>query len=353
MHRRQILKTAAVAAAAALGGWLGLWLLGPVLLPFAVGYVFAWGAQPAVEALTRRRVPRWAAAGLTVTLLYALLITALYALGWILCREAMGLARQLPNLVASLAEPASRVEAWLLERADRFPDGVGEALRKGVEAFFQSGAGLAGRAYSWIFDTISSILKKLPDLMLFLITAVLSSFMLAAKLPELRTLWRKRAPEPWQRRIRAVVRRLRETLGGWAKTQVQLMGVTSLVLTAGLLVLGVDYPVLLGVLIALIDALPVFGSGTVLLPWALWALLEGNTYLAVGLAALYAAASLIRSALEPRMLGKQMGLDPLLTLLALYAGFRFFGILGMILFPIGAILVKQLWTHLEAHRDDA
>lgn len=351
MQRQRILKTAAVAAAAALGGWLGLWLLGPVLLPFAVGYLFALGAQPAVEALTKRRVPRWAAAGLTVTLLYAALGTALYALCWVLCRETVALARQLPDLVASLAEPAARVETWLLERANRFPDGVGEALREGVEEFFRSGAGLAGRAYSWVFDTISALLKKLPDLMLFLITAVLSSFMLAAELPTLRALWRKRAPEPWQRRVKAVTRRLRSTLGGWVKTQVKLMGVTALVLTAGLLVLGVDYPVLLGGLIALIDALPVFGSGTVLLPWALWALLDGNTYLAVGLAALYAAASLIRSALEPRMLGKQMGLDPLLTLLALYAGFRFFGILGMILFPIGAILVKQLWTHLDQGRE--
>ena len=243
----------------------------------------------------------------------------------------------------------NRVEAWLLERADRFPDGVGQALRQGVEEFFRSGAGLAGRAYNWVFSLISGALKKLPELMLFLVTAVLSSFMLAAKLPELRELWRRKAPALWQRRVQAVNRRLRATLGGWVKTQVQLMGVTALVLTAGLLVLGVDYPVLLGGLIALIDALPVFGSGTVLLPWALWELLDGRTTLAVGLAALYAGASLIRSALEPRMLGKQMGLDPLLTLLALYAGFRYFGILGMILFPVGAILVKQLWTHLESN----
>ena len=328
MDRRRILKTAGVAALAVLGGWLGLWLLGPVLLPFGVGYLFALGAQPAVDTLTKRHIPRWAAAGLTVTLLYAALGTALYALGWVLCRETLALARQLPELAESLTGPAARVEAWLLERADRFPDGVGQALRQGVEEFFRSGAGLAGRAYNWVFGLISGALKKLP---------------------ELRELWRRKAPALWQRRVQAVNRRLRATLGGWVKTQVQLMGVTALVLTAGLLVLGVDYPVLLGGLIALIDALPVFGSGTVLLPWALWELLDGRTTLAVGLAALYAGASLIRSALEPRMLGKQMGLDPLLTLLALYAGFRYFGILGMILFPVGAILVKQLWTHLESN----
>ena len=144
-----------------------------------------------------------------------------------------------------------------------------------------------------------------------------------------------------------MLRRLRATLGGWVKTQVKLMGVTFLVLTAGLMILGVDYPVLLGLLISLIDALPVFGSGTVLIPWGLFVLLSGNSFLGVGLLCLYGAASLIRSALEPKMLGKQMGLDPLLTLLALYAGYRFFGILGMILFPIGAMLAKQFWSYME------
>ena len=79
-------------------------------------------------------------------------------------------------------------------------------------------------------------------------------------------------------------------LGGWVKTQVKLMGVTFLVLTAGLMILGVDYPVLLGLLIALIDALPVFGSGTVLIPWGLFVLLSGNSFLGVGLLCLYGAA---------------------------------------------------------------
>ncbi|HIR50553.1 MAG TPA: sporulation integral membrane protein YtvI [Candidatus Avoscillospira avicola] len=348
MERKKVLKTLALVAAASVGGWLTVWLLGPVLLPFGVGYLFAWVAQPAVEALCRGKFPRWAAAGLTVTVFYALLFTAIYAVCWVLCREAAAFARQLPALAASLAEPAARVEAWLLERLSRFPDGLGQALREGVETFFKSGAGLAGRLYSWVFDLASAFLKRLPDLFLFFLTTVLSSFMLAAKLPELRQAWQKRAPEAWQRRLQAVIRRLRETLGGWVKAQVKLMGITFLVLTAGLLILGVDYPLLFGLLIAFIDALPVFGSGAVLLPWGLYQLLDGNTFLGVGLLCLYGAASLIRSALEPRMLGKQMGLDPLWTLLALYAGYRFFGILGMILFPVGAILAKQLWSHLDA-----
>ena len=346
MDKQRMIRTLALLAAAILAAGLGVWLLGPVLLPFALGLLLAKGAQPAVEALSRAHLPRWVAAGVSVTALYALVIAVLYALGWVLCREAVAFARQLPTLVASLAEPAARVEAWLLTRLSRFPDGVGQALTQGVEEFFRSGAGLASRAYGWAFDLASGFLSLVPDLALFLLTAVLSSFMLAAKLPQLREHLRQKAPQQWLKWYDALMRRLRATLGGWVKTQIKLMGVTFLVLTAGLLVLGVDYPVLFGLAIAFIDALPVFGSGAVLLPWGIYQLLGGNSFLGVGLLCLYAAASLIRSALEPRMLGKQMGLDPLLTLLALYAGYRFFGILGMILFPIGAMLAKQFWSYM-------
>ena len=109
MERKKVLKTLALVAAASVGGWLTVWLLGPVLLPFGVGYLFAWVAQPAVEALCRGKFPRWAAAGLTVTVFYALLFTAIYAVCWVLCREAAAFARQLPALAASLAEPAARM----------------------------------------------------------------------------------------------------------------------------------------------------------------------------------------------------------------------------------------------------
>lgn len=171
--------------------------------------------------------------------------------------------------------------------------------------------------------------------------------MLSAELPQLRKLWQKKAPHLWQQRARSLLGRFRDTLGAWLKAQAKLMGISALVLTAGFLILQVDYPLLFGLVIALIDALPALGTGLILIPWGLFMFLQGNTYLGAGLIILYGTAALIRTALEPRLLGKQMGLDPLLTLLALYGGYRLFGIPGMILFPIGAIMVKQFWNHME------
>ena len=340
MQTHKLWRTLLTWAAAAAAAWLLLWLLGPVLLPFVLGYLIALAAQPVVQALSRR-LPRWLAAGTGVAGLYILLVLGIGLLCRVLYRELRGFAQSLPALAQSLSGPLARLEQRLLTLASRFPDGVGAALEEAVSGFFRSGAGLGGKLYDWVFSLVSGLVKKAPDTALFLLTAVLSSFMLAAELPDLRDLWRQKLPQTWQAKLKTLATRLKDTLGAWCKTQLKLMTINFLLLTAGFLILQVDYPLLFSLVIALVDALPVLGAGAVLIPWGLFRFLQGDVFQGVGLLCLYGAAALTRTALEPRMLGKQMGLDPLLTLLALYGGYHFLGVLGMILCPMGALLVKQ------------
>lgn len=341
---RTSLRLAAWAAAAA----AGIWLLGPPLLPFLLGLGLARAVEPAVRLLADRfRFPRWLASGCAVAGTYILLIAAGFLLCRVLCRELWGFLRSLPELAGTMTEPLARLEHWLMLLASRFPDGIGAALEQGVAGFFQNGAGMGQKFYDWLFQTVSDLLTRLPDLALFLLTAVLSSFMLSAKLPQLLTLWKKHAPAVWQQRLGGLGKTLKQTLGAWLLAQGRLMIVTFLILTSGLLLLRVDYALLLGLGIALLDALPVFGSGIILIPWSLVQFLQADTFRGVGLLLLYGAAALTRTALEPRILGRQIGLDPLLTLAALYAGYHFLGVLGMILFPMGALIGKQFWDRRE------
>ena len=343
MKERSKWQRIAVIAAALLGGWLFLWLFGGVLLPFAVGFLPAKASEKAISRLqTRAKLPRWAAAGLCVGVLYILVFLVLGLAGRVLFGELQGFFRSLPTLAGSCAQPLHRLQERLLALADRFPDGIGSALRQWAEEFFRSGAGLGSKLYDWVFSFVSSLIGKAPDLALFLLTALLSGFMISAKLPSLTGLYRRKVPSLWQERISHTMEKLKGTLLCWLKAQGKLTLINFLVLTAGFLILGVEYPLLFGVGIALIDALPVFGSGVILIPWGIFQFLQHDTFLAVGLLCLYLAAMLIRTALEPRLIGKQVGLDPLLALLSLYAGFRFFGIWGMILFPMGAMFLKQI-----------
>lgn len=142
---------------------------------------------------------------------------------------------------------------------------------------------------------------------------------------------------------------IRLVLGHWIQAQIKLLGVTFLILFLGFLLLRIRFSLLLGLGIALLDALPIFGTGTVLIPWGLLSMLSGDIHLGIGLMILYGAAALSRNVLEPKILGAQMGVSPLLTLLSIYVGYRLSGVLGMILLPILTMLGAEI---MEARKKD-
>lgn len=348
MTNPKLFRTLILSGVLLLGGWIFLHCLGPVLLPFFLGLVIALSAEPAADRIHRRfRLPRWLCAGISVSCVYLSLSLAVFILFRLLWQEAEDFFQSLPELTRSLSEPITAIKAQLLRLAGQFPPGLETVLTESIRDFFRSGAGLVTRAYNWVFSFATAFLKKLPDLALFLLTAVLSGFMLSSELPTLRSFWQNKAPPPWQRRVRTLLRRLKVTLGGWCKAQCKLMLISSLLLTAGFLLLGIDYPLLLGLGIALVDALPALGTGLILIPWGLLMFLQGRSFLGTGLLCLYGLAALLRTTLEPRMLGRQIGLSPILTLFSLYTGYRFLGLIGMILFPIAAIMIKQYWNYID------
>ena len=159
-----------------------------------------------------------------------------------------------------------------------------------------------------------------------------------ARMPRLKR-WLRRGP---MEKILPVAQRIKTALGGWLKAQLKLAGLCFCVVCGGFLLLRIPYAPIWAALTALVDAIPVLGTGAVLIPWSLVCLLQGQRIRALGLAAIYVIALISRSALEPRLVGKQLGLDPLLTLGALYAGYRLWGILGMLAAPIIAVAGAQL-----------
>lgn len=171
-------------------------------------------------------------------------------------------------------------------------------------------------------------------------TAVISAYMIAAQYPALRS-WLF-GSERFRYRWEPVLERLRRTVGLWLTAQVKLTGVTFLIVTVGFLLLRVEHWLLWALVTAVVDAIPLLGTGTVLIPMALLGFLKGEQVRAVGLLGLYVTAMLTRSALEPRLVGRQLGLNPLVTLMALYAGFQIWGVSGMILSPVLAVTAVQL-----------
>jgi len=201
------------------------------------------------------------------------------------------------------------------------------------------------RLSAWALSAASAVASAAPKYFMFIFTYIISVFFFSGSYPEVSGFIMRQIPPRWHRKFMGIKGDFLSTLGKWLKAQFMMMCVTFAELAIAFTILGIPYGFLLAAAVALIDALPVLGTGTVLLPWAVISLIGGETTLAIGLALTYGVVSLVRSIIEPKLVGGQMGLPPVATLMAIYIGFCTMGILGMIFFPIGLMMLKQLNDH--------
>ena len=152
----------------------------------------------------------------------------------------------------------------------------------------------------------------------------------------------KQLPANWNKWLIRIKNDLLSALIGYIKAQLILMVITFIEVSIGLLIIGIDYAILLGLLISIIDVFPILGTGTVLIPWALFSFISGNYPLGFSLIILYGIVMLVRQLLEPKIVSGQIGLYPLVTLMSMYIGLQVFGIAGMIMGPIMVLIVRNL-----------
>jgi len=324
--------------------FIGVRYLMPILLPFALAVLLALIAEPLVGFFQKRvRLPRAVATGIGMTMTLVLFILAIMVLVSLLLRELGMLAGVVPDLADTAMQGMDSLQLWLSGIADRAPKNLQPLVRKGVDGLFSDGTAIIDQISARLLGLASGILSKLPDSVLGFGTWLLAGYMLSAKLPRIKAWLADHMPKRWKESYLPALKSLKSSVLGWLLAQSKLIGITFLILTVGFFILQITYAPLWAALISLVDALPILGTGMVLVPWSLVCFLQGDSIRAVGLLGIYAVAALVRQVLEPRFIGKHLGLDPLVTLLAMYAGYRLFGFGGMILSPLFAVTVAQLF----------
>lgn len=324
--------------------FIGVRYLMPVLLPFALAVLLALIAEPLVGFFHKKaKLPRAAATGIGMTMTLTLFILAIMVLVSLLLRELGLLAGVVPDLEDTAMQGMQSLQLWLTDIADRTPKNLQPLVQRSVDGMFSDGTAIIDQISAKLLGLASSILSKLPDSALGFGTWLLAGYMISAKLPKIRAWLSNHMPRRWKEIYLPFLKKLKRSVLGWLLAQSKLIGITFLILTSGFFILQIRYAPLWAALISLVDALPILGTGMVLVPWSLVCFLQGDSIRAVGLLGIYVTALLIRQVLEPRFVGKHLGLDPLVTLFAMYAGYRFFGFGGMILSPLVAVTVTQLF----------
>lgn len=317
----------------------------PGLLPFLLGWGLASLLDPAARFLCGKlRLRRGLAAAVILLLFTALLAAGGFFLVRRLWFELTALSTRLPVWMSSLQNLNQQLDnliyRWTVAVSPEFRASLQTALTGTIK---QLTTLLSSFSFS-LLERLAGGVLSLPQIALFLFTTLLASYFILAGKPALTAAFQKQIPDRWLHGLKKIVPQLKTALGSWLKAQGILLTVTFLLLAAGFLLMKADAAILLAAGIALLDALPIFGTGTVLLPWAIFCVLNSALPRGIFLAVLYAVLWLTRSILEPKLIANRAGLHPLAALFAMYLGFSLFGVVGLLLAPLAAVLAARLFA---------
>lgn len=328
-----------------------------IMMPFVIGYFVSLAAYPLVNFLKKKlHVPYKAGALITVLLLLLILSLAVTLVIGAVSDLSVVIIDNWDDLynsfVQTLESGLNTLENW----SESLPfDFVEDILKNFGEIEIKSDGGMLfdfGKSVSnWIRPFAGSlaggtisVVKSLPEVLVFVVMLILSTYFFTSEREKIKGLYQRHTSEGFKERMHLIKIECFGALFGYIRAQLILSAITAAELFVGLMILGVKHALLLSLIIALIDMLPVFGTGTVLIPWALINILSGGTlYFSVGMIILYLICLSVRNLLQPKVLSSNIGLDPLLTLIAVWLGYKLYGFIGMILFPCGAMLLYKLY----------
>lgn len=320
-------------------------------MPFVIGWVIALIANPLVRVLEKKvKIARKHSSVLITVLVLGAVVLVLYCLVVVLFRQTVSLIGDLPMIIGEI-----QVQIELLAQKMQ---GVYEVLPTDIKDIFNdAGASVIG-AITKVLSNIStssldgagSLVKNVAEFFFMAIITMLSAYFFVSEREYVMKLWQKMVPSSMAENFNLIKENFAKAIGGYFKAQFKIMFIITGILLVGFWLIDVKYVYLLALLVAALDFLPVFGTGTVIFPWAFFELLGGNYYNAVCLLIIYLVCQLARQLLQPKMVGDSVGLNPLVSLLFLFIGYKVKGVVGMIIaIPLGMVFISLYRAGLFDH----
>ncbi|KIR02962.1 hypothetical protein P261_01777 [Lachnospiraceae bacterium TWA4] len=315
-------------------------------MPFVIGLLIAWIAAPIVRFLERHlKIVRKAGSFLIIVVVLAGIVGLIYLIIYNLVLFSMDLIKDAPSIYHSIQADMQVTMDNLEKLANRLPADLSNRIQLILENLEASLSEILSSLLAKVTDpTISaagSVVKRVPNGLVYTIITILAAYFFLADFDHLMSKFYEKLPKSVEETIHVMRDKVKEVIGGYFFAQFKIMIVVAIILTIGFLILGISYSVLLGLVISFVDFLPILGTGTVLIPWALIQLINGSYTMAIGLLIIYGVSQAVHQLVQPKLIGDSMGINPLLTLFLLYIGFRVSGFTGMILaVPIGLLFIE-------------
>ncbi len=319
------------------------WNLLRFLMPFVIGWIIAAIASPLVNWLEKRlKIVKKLGSALIVIFVLAAIVLALYFGISRLAAEISSLIQNFPEMYAQLESGLRQIGDTLSGIFERLPSGIQNGWNAVAENLDQYMGNLVSNISEPTVTAAGNIAKQVPSYLISFLVSILSAYFFIVQREEVLNWMKRVSPESVQKRMTLVIDNLRYAVGGYFKAQFKIMAIVFVILLIGLGMLGTGYFVLVAFLIAFLDFLPFFGTGTAMIPWAVYKFFMGDYKMTAALVVIYVITQAVHQLLQPKLVGDSVGLNPLVTLILLYIGYRMGGILWMILaVPIGMVLINM------------
>lgn len=310
-------------------------------MPFIVGWIISLIASPIVHFFEKSlKIKRKAGSAVTIIAVIALVILAAYFIGEWFVEQAVDFVQELPQMWEGAQQDFQEVGEKLAVAYQYLPANLQTSLNKILVNVEEYLGGAMGEMSTPAFEALGRFAQNLPGILIGIIMCLLSSYFFVADKEYMSALLTKVMPLALLERLDMVKRGLKRAVGGYFKAQLKIEIWMYLLLCLGFTILRIRYAFLIAIGVAFLDLLPFFGTGTVLLPWAVVKFLSGDYGTVVGLLVIWGVGQLARQLIQPKIVGDSMGLSPIPTLFLLYIGFRAAGVIGMIIaVPIGIIVL--------------
>lgn len=319
------------------------YLLSP-LTPFIIGFFIAWALHKPSKAIARRMHIKPRLPALVLTIVFYIIVGSLISLAGVQIVSALrDFLPKLPSLYTDTLFPfiettLDNVEAWL-QQYD--PATAAKVETISIEVFSAIESALTNLSSSAL-KGLSSFITSIPNFIMKIILTVVATFFCSLDFEKIIGFFKRKLPLKFCTLLTQTVRASLTSIRKIIQSYILIMIMSFVELSIGFIIMRIPYAVGIALLVAVIDILPILGTGAVLIPWAIIAFVMKNIPLGVGMALLYIIMLIVRNVVEPKLVGKQIGLHPLVTLMSMIVGLNLFGLLGMLLCPIALSMLMQM-----------
>jgi sporulation integral membrane protein YtvI len=313
-----------------------LWLFAP----FVAGWIVALIASPLVRFFEEKlKIKRKAGSAFVIIVVIALVVLVIYLIIMKLAEEIVGLVESIPAMWVGIEAEFSSIGHKLSGIYNKLPTDMQQSLTSVNDQITDYFGNIVSEIGTPTIAAVGNFAKQLPNIIIAIIMALLSSYLFVSDRESINAWFAKHTPIEIQQKYSIVRRSFVKAVGGYLKAQLRIELWMYLLLVIGLTILKVNYTLLIALGIAFLDLLPFFGTGTVMVPWAIIKILTGDYKMAVGLLIIWGVGQLARQVIQPKIVGDSVGMPALPTLMLLYIGYKLAGVVGMIVaVPVGLIV---------------